>query len=87
MKDDAMERNPGGNPEPAAKHADSKGRTPPVRPMLSPDDFAAALGIGRRTFQTWRAKGILPPPNIATGKTLRWTADRVEKYMREGGWQ
>lgn len=49
--------------------------------MLSPADFSRMLQIGRRTFQTWRAAGKLPKPDLAIGKVIRWRRSTVEKWI------
>lgn len=50
-------------------------------PMIAPESFARFIGIGRRTFQTWRAAGKLPPPDLHMGKTLRWRRDTIDRWL------
>lgn len=54
-----------------------------ARAMLSAGDFAKLLGIGRRTFQTWRAAGKLPLPDLRIGHTVRWRASTVEAWLAD----
>lgn len=49
--------------------------------LLSPEAFARLLGIRRRTFQTWRAAGRLPPPDLCIGKTLRWRRETIDAWI------
>ena len=51
--------------------------------LFSPSDFARQLGIARRTFQTWRAAGKLPPPDLHIGKTVRWEEATVRSWLNE----
>lgn len=50
-------------------------------PMFSPESYADYLGIGRRTFQSWRAAGKLPPPDLAIGRVLRWRPETVTSWL------
>jgi predicted DNA-binding transcriptional regulator AlpA len=49
--------------------------------MLTARDLAALLAIGRRTLQSWRATGKLPPPDVAIGKILRWRRKTIENWI------
>lgn len=50
--------------------------------MVTAAEFRRLIGIGRRTFQTWRAAGKLPPPDFApTQRTVRWRRETVERYL------
>ncbi len=51
--------------------------------MLSPSDIAALLRISRRTLQTWRAAGKLPPPDLHIGKVIRWKPESIESWLSE----
>ena len=53
----------------------------PLPAMLTPDDFRRVLNIGRRTFQTWRAAGRLPVPDLEIGKVLRWRPETVSAWL------
>ena len=54
-----------------------------IPPMLSPQEFAQLLGIGRRTFQTWKAAGKLPPPDLCVGKVIRWKPATIDRWLAE----
>ena len=49
--------------------------------LLSPKEFARLLGIGRRTFQTWRASDKLPAPDLHVGKIIRWRPETVQRWL------
>lgn len=51
--------------------------------MLSPREFAQFLGVSRRTFQTWRAAGKLPPPDVDIGRVLRWAPETIRDWLSE----
>lgn len=58
--------------------------TPPAarsERLVSPEEFATYLAIGRRTFQTWRGVGKLPPPDLSLGKIIRWRWTTIEAWM------
>lgn len=59
----------------------ANGTGPAIEPLVSPEAFAAFLSIGRRTFQTWRAVGKLPPPDLALGKTIRWRRATIDAWL------
>lgn len=49
--------------------------------LLSPKEVATLLNISRRTFQTWRAAGRLPDPDLRIGKVIRWRAESIDAWM------
>jgi len=49
--------------------------------LLSPSEFAQLLGIGRRTFQSWRAAGKLPTPDLHEGKIIRWRRTTIQSWL------
>jgi predicted DNA-binding transcriptional regulator AlpA len=55
----------------------------PLAALLTAEDFRRILSIGRRTFQTWRAAGRLPAPDLEIGKVLRWRPETVEAWLAE----
>lgn len=57
----------------------------PGRPMLGPKDFRTYLGISKRTFETWRAAGKLPLPDLDEGRVIRWRWETVERWFHERG--
>ena len=49
--------------------------------MLGPSDFVSLLNISRRTFQTWRAAGKLPQPDLHIGKVIRWKSETIQEWL------
>ncbi|MCZ2110506.1 MAG: helix-turn-helix domain-containing protein, partial [Dehalococcoidia bacterium] len=49
--------------------------------LLSPREFQAFLGVSRRTFQSWRAGGKLPAPDLHIGRILRWRPSTVTNWL------
>ncbi len=50
--------------------------------MLTPAEFARLLNISRRTFQTWRAAGKLPSPDLQIGKVIRWKTETINEWIK-----
>lgn len=48
---------------------------------------AKALGVSLRTAQHWRQRGILPEPDLACGRVLRWSLPSIRSWLegRKGG--
>lgn len=63
-------------PQTETSHANTRGEQ-----LVSPEGFAAYLAIGRRTFQTWRAVGKLPPPDLSLGKVIRWRWTTIDTWL------
>lgn len=55
--------------------------SPIVDRMWGPDRFHTFLGIGRRTFQTWRALGKLPDPDLKIGRVIRWRESTIHRWV------
>lgn len=53
--------------------------TPPTLPLLlTADDVAAALSMGRRTFDRLVSTGAFPPADVRRGaKLVRWKRETV----------
>ena len=57
--------------------------TATITRLFTPKTFAETLGIGKRTFQTWRAAGKLPAPDLIEGRIIRWRPETVDRWLRE----
>ena len=53
--------------------------------MLSPADLAKHLNASRRTLQTWRSAGKLPPPDLHIGKIIRWKFETINTWLAQKG--
>jgi predicted DNA-binding transcriptional regulator AlpA len=53
----------------------------PVEPLLSQDDFARVLNIGRRTFARLRSAGKIPAPDLIVGVMPRWRPETVRTWL------
>jgi hypothetical protein len=55
--------------------------------MVGLKDIAGFCGVTYRTAQQWRAQGVLPPPDFAVGKVIRWRRETVLGFVngRAGG--
>lgn len=51
--------------------------------MLGMQDICEMIGIGRRTLQTWRNRGLFPTPDLKLGQTVRWNPATVERFLNE----
>ena len=57
----------------------------PIKPAtLRASDISIALDINPATLHRWRQRGIFPQPTIRVGRTVRWSAAVVEKFIAEG---
>lgn len=57
--------------------------SPALRLLLTADEVAVRLGIGKRTVWTWDAAGRLPEP-VRIGTTVRWRAAELEAWTAAG---
>ena len=48
-------------------------------------EIAERLGIIRQTADTWRQRGLLPPPRWTVGGRPAWTWADIEEWARETG--
>ena len=44
---------------------------------IGPSELASFLGVTRRTINRWESRGLLPKPEINTGKTRRWSVSTL----------
>lgn len=56
---------------------------------LKPETFAMpelaiVLGVHPQTARDWERRGILPPPVIKVGRTVRWSRAQLDKFIAEG---
>lgn len=61
-----------------AKAAPSDAPNRPFGGLLSAEEFAAELGVSRRTVHRYVADGILPKPRKLGPRLSRWTREEVE---------
>uniref|UniRef100_UPI00351D3198 helix-turn-helix transcriptional regulator n=1 Tax=Rhodoferax sp. TaxID=50421 RepID=UPI00351D3198 len=47
-------------------------------------EVALYMGLHPQTARDWVRKGILPPPAIKVGRTVRWSRAQLEKVVAEG---
>lgn len=57
--------------------------------VIRPETFAMPevaryMGLHPQTAREWVRKGILPPPIIKVGRTVRWSRAQLEKVLAEG---
>lgn len=45
---------------------------------------AVFFGVHPQTFRRWVKKGILPPPAIKAGRTVRWARAQLESVLANG---
>ena len=50
--------------------------------MVGMADIAAHEGVTYRTVQAWRRAGILPPPDFAVGKVVRWRHSTIQSWAK-----
>ena len=49
--------------------------------MVSMNTIAKRVGVTYRCVQTWRKKGLLPPPDFAMGHVLRWRRSTINAWV------
>lgn len=49
--------------------------------LMSITDLANFLRVGRRTLQTWLARGQMPAADLSIGQTRRWRRDTIERWI------
>ena len=49
--------------------------------MIGMADISRYAGVIYRTVQDWRQKGILPPPDFAIGKVVRWRPSTIYAFV------
>lgn len=59
-------------------------REPSKPATLRANDVAAEIGIDPATLYRWLQRGILPPPTIKVGRTVRWSRAVLDKFLIEG---
>lgn len=47
-------------------------------------EVAQFMGIHPQTARQWVRQGILPPPIIKVGRTVRWSRAQLEKVLIDG---
>ena len=50
--------------------------------MVAMGDIAVVLGVTYRCVQSWRKQGVLPPPDFAQGKVVRWRRSTIERFLK-----
>ena len=58
--------------------------SPGIEPLLTVGDLAHILKRSDRSIRYWRAKGLLPEPDVVIGSTVRWRRQTVEAWL-DGG--
>lgn len=56
---------------------------------IKPETFAMPevaqfFGVHPQTSRDWARRGILPPPAISVGRTVRWSRAQLEKVLTDG---
>jgi predicted DNA-binding transcriptional regulator AlpA len=64
-----------------AADSTANGVAPPVAPLLTLDDLAAALRIGRRTAERGVSAGTLPRPDLYLGRLPRWRPESLRRWL------
>ena len=56
-----------------------------IRPeTFAMPEVAKYMGLHPQTARDWVRRGILPPPMIKVGRTVRWTRTQLEKVLADG---
>ena len=55
---------------------------PYTRALLNAQDVARVLGISVEALYRWRSMGMPTPKAIRIGRTLRWTPEAVDDFIR-----
>jgi hypothetical protein len=58
-----------------------------IEPMLSLDDLAAILKVGRRWLERERSAGRIPKPDFMAGRCPRWKPETIRQWIERGGHQ
>lgn len=53
--------------------------------MATLGDFAVLFDISPRTADTWRARGILPAPDLDNPRRPVWLVDNLERWAKDTG--
>jgi excisionase family DNA binding protein len=53
------------------------------RLLLTADDVAALLSVGRTKLYQMLAEGRIPPP-VRLGRAVRWNADELRQWVAAG---
>ena len=49
--------------------------------MLTVDDLAGILSVGRRTIWRWATEGRIPNPIKISERCIRWKASEIQEYL------
>jgi len=49
--------------------------------MFTLQDIAGRCSVTYRCVQGWRKQGLLPPPDFALGKVIRWRRSTIDKFI------
>ena len=64
---------------------DTRDRLPglTIRPLVKLDDWRLVLNCSRRVVERLRSSGRLPAPDLLLGRSPRWKAETVERWLNE----
>jgi hypothetical protein len=54
-----------------------------LEPAIEIDDWSVLFGCSRREVERLRAAGKLPPPDLRVGKSPKWLAALVRKFLEK----
>ena len=49
--------------------------------MIDMRAIAACVGVTYRCVQAWREQGLLPPPDFAMGRVVRWRRSAISAWI------
>ncbi|MEM6394249.1 MAG: helix-turn-helix domain-containing protein [Planctomycetota bacterium] len=52
-----------------------------VEQLLTPADLACMLQRSPRTIRNWRARGLLPVPDLVVERTVRWRRQTIDTWL------
>lgn len=55
-----------------------------IEPLLTVDDLARILKRSARTIRYWRSSGLLPEPDVAIERTVRWRSETIQTWLDNG---